>query len=423
MRGAGWKPGPFQGVAPGMPHAASQRRDLREGRPVWNPSPKLPPPDMLAESESAHIVVIGGGISGALMTDALLAAGHGVLALDRQRFVAGSTMASTAMLQFEMDEPLSALTRKIGREAAIRAYWRSTQAMDRLRARIEDLDIRCGFQPRHSAYLPGRAMNMTALQKEAARRRAAGLRSRFVGREELRELTGLEEAGAIWSTGSAEVDPVRLTAGLWRSAAARGARLAWPVEVEEVRPRMRGVTLHCTGGRVIRAKHVVFCCGYAAPDFLKLERNSVISTWAMATRPQPEALWPDRCLIWRAEDPYLYVRADADGRVIAGGEDEPFVDDDRREAATEAKIARLVEKLRRLLPGIDPEPSHVWSGCFGVSTTGLPAIGAVPGLPRCYALLGFGGNGITFSTLGAEIIQRLIDGMPEPDAGLYALRE
>src|SRR6185295_7995320 len=100
-------------------------------------------------------------------------------------------------------------------------------------------------------------------------------------------------------------------------------------------------------------------------------------------------------LIWEASDPYLYARTTADGRVIAGGEDEEFSDDERRDALTASKAKRISAKLARLLPQLDARPELRWSGTFGQSRSGLPTIGEIPGLRRCYAVLGYGGNGIT----------------------------
>ena len=37
--------------------------------------------------------------------------------------------------------------------------------------------------------------------------------------------------------------------------------------------------------------------------------------------------WPDNALVWEASDPYLYMRATLDGRVIIGGADETDVED------------------------------------------------------------------------------------------------
>ncbi len=401
---------------------ATRQRDLRTGTPVWlRRGVAHVPSAPLAANLKVDVVVVGAGISGALIADALLRAGKSVAVLDRRGPVRGSTPASTALLQFDIDQPLIHLTRKIGRERAVRAYWRSATAVDFLRGRIADLRLRCAFRERQSLYLPGNVLGVKELKREAGARTEVGLRSRYIGAGELRALTGIERPGAVLSCGSGEADPVALVAGLLRSAFARGARIHAPTEVIDIECGRSGVTLSTDGGHVVRARHAVFATGYELVKLLKPRRYKVISTWAMATAPQPKRLWPGRCLIWEASDPYLYLRTTSDGRVIAGGEDEEFSDETRRDALTPAKINAIRRKLHKLMPGIDTRPEFSWAGCFGDSATGLPAIGEIPGAKGCFAAMGYGGNGITFSVIAAQVIQRAIMGLPDPDADLFAL--
>ncbi len=402
--------------------AATHQRDLRTGTPVWlrNGDARVARAP-LAESIAVDVAVVGAGVSGALVVDAILRTGMSVAVLDRRGPVKGSTPASTALLQFEIDLPLLHLTAKVGRERAVRAYWRSATAVDFLRGRIADLGLRCGFRERRSIYLPGNVLNLAELKQEAAARAEVGLRSRFIESDELRALTRIERPGAILSSGSGEADPVALVAGLWRSALARGARMFAPSEVVDIDPGRTQVTLTTADGHAVRAKHAVFATGYELVKLVKPKGHKVSSTWAMATAPQPDRLWPSRCLIWEAADPYLYLRTTLDGRVICGGEDEEFSDDSKRDALIPKKIAAISRKLGKLMPNIDTAPEFAWAGCFGESATGLPAIGPVPGAPRCFAVMGYGGNGITFSAIAAQIIQRAIIGLPDPDADLFAL--
>jgi len=196
----------------------SPARDLRTGIPVWlRKGEARVVHTSLDESIKVDIAVVGAGVSGALMVDALLRTGQTIAVLDRRGAVKGSSPASTALLQFEIDQALTHLMKKIGRERAVRAYWRSAMAVDCLRARISDLQLRCSFRERHTAYLPGDVLGVKDLRVEAHERCRVGLRSRFIGRDELRTRTTIEAPGAIWSSGSAELDPAALTAGLWRT--------------------------------------------------------------------------------------------------------------------------------------------------------------------------------------------------------------
>ena len=64
--------------------------------------------------------------------------------------------------------------------------------------------------------------------------------------------------------------------------------------------------------------------------------------------------------------------------------------------------------------------AFAWCGSFGASPTGLPTIGAIPERPGCLAILAFGGNGITYSRIAAEVITAQLTGQPDVDADLFA---
>jgi glycine/D-amino acid oxidase-like deaminating enzyme len=148
------------------------------------------------------------------------------------------------------------------------------------------------------------------------------------------------------------------------------------------------------------------------PDFVPSDRHSIVSSFAIATPPQPpHALWPDRVLIWEASDNYLYARTSAGGRIIAGGEDDKHaIEPEARDALMPIKSEAILRRLSALWPRSAPVAEFIWSGAFGTTADGLPLIGPVPGCPGIYAAYGYGGNGITFSCLAAQMIGELIAG-------------
>ena len=133
----------------------------------------------------------------------------------------------------------------------------------------------------------------------------------------------------------------------------------------------------------------------------------------------PPPGWLAERLIWEASDPYVYLRQTPDGRIVAGGEDEPWSKAHADSRLLVAKTDAIAAKVRAMIPGMKFRIAHRWAGAFGDSDTGLPVIGAVLGLPNCYAVAGFGGNGITYSMIAAEIISGLLAGIPDRDADLY----
>ena len=60
-----------------------------------------------------------------------------------------------------------------------------------------------------------------------------------------------------------------------------------------------------------------------------------------------------------------------------------------------------------------------WAGTFSATADGLPYIGMYPNKPNMYFALGYGGNGITFSMIAAQVIGNLITGKVDPRAELF----
>jgi hypothetical protein len=99
------------------------------------------------------------GISGAMLAESLTDVGLSVVALDRRGPMLGSTAATTALVQFEIDQPIVKLRAMIGVERAADAWRRSRLAVDNLAARIAELGIRCGLVRRPSLYLAGNVLS------------------------------------------------------------------------------------------------------------------------------------------------------------------------------------------------------------------------------------------------------------------------
>lgn len=291
--------------------------------------------------------------------------------------------------------------------------------MANLTARIDELDIPCDAMYGSSLLLAGDTLDADGLRAEAQARRAAGLYAEFLDRRTLRERFGLSRAGAILSPGNLGVDPRKLTARLLLAAIERGARCHAPTEATKFTATRNGVEVETVGGPGITAADVVLATRYELTALVPADGHRVVSTYAIATKPQPRALWPERMMLWEASDPYLYVRATPDGRVICGGEDEPFADEVMRDSLLADKAARIAAKLGKLLPDLDPTPRFAWTGSFGTTKTGLPWIGRLPGRPRIHAVLGYGGNGIT-SRIAAEIVRAELTGARDADAELFA---
>lgn len=399
---------------------ATHKRHLRTSRPLWADSPGLGVPVRpLKEAISVDVAIVGAGITGAFMAREL-SRDHSVAVLDRRPPLTGSTLASTAMLQWEIDLPLTTLTDKIGPEKARRAYLRSFSAVDALKRIVAEERIVCGLKDQSSLYLAGDTYGHRALEAEASARADIGLDSTYVGPAELRDRFGIDRTGAIFSTGSASADPGRLAAGLLRRAQANGAKVYSPVEVLKAVSDPDGVTLLTDAGHAVRARHLIFCCGYEFPEGVPTPGARIISSWALASKPRATCPgWLKDTLVWEGSDPYLYFRMGSDGRLIVGGEDEGSPDAHEDKAKMKRKCAAISAKLERLLPDLEFEIDYSWAAAFGESSDSLPSIAAVPDMEHSWAVMGLGGNGITYSVIASQVVGAAVRGKTDPDADLY----
>jgi len=416
-------------------HAAMGKRprrvmDLRSDQLYWPGTCNRPAFEYAghrpAEELRCEALVVGSGITGALLADHFTAAGIQTIVADRRSLACGSTPATTALLQYEIDVPLLKLVKLIGRTNAQLAYLATNEALSDMVALIAGLRNDCDLTRRQSLYLAVKPEDAEELEAEAAARREIGLPAAFVSQDVLQRRFGIERPGAILSEVGLEVNPLKLTFSLLTAAAALGARIFEQMEVDLscVHGDSSPMRLTTSSGVSITADWVVIATGYETPEQFGVIRSltKLKSTYAAATAPLNSEPWPECPLVWEAADPYFYARTTRDWRIILGGEDESFTDADLRDSLIPAKANVLRTKLRALFPRTDPPPSieFQWAGTFAETADGLPYIGRHPLWSNVLFALGYGGNGITFSLIAAQILRDIILRKNNPSAALFS---
>jgi glycine/D-amino acid oxidase-like deaminating enzyme len=343
--------------------------------------------------------------------------------LDRRDAAHGSTAGNTGLVLYEVDTMVHRLMPRIGPGPAVRAYRRCRDAVIRLGQFAQAARIRCEFVPRQSLFLAATPAHVPRLRREFDARSAAGLEVAWWTRRRIASECSLPHAAAIISSGAAEIDPYRFTYGMLLAAQRAGARIHDRTAVTRRISRRDSAEIHTARGSRVRARDLVIATGYEAATSLAQRAGRLHSTFALISEPiSPDAFkeWPaDRALIWDTADPYLYLRTTADHRAFMGGYDETFRDPRERYRRLRVKALALQRRFHQLFPRIPLEVATAWAGTFGTSDDGLPCIGRHPAGSHTWYALGFGGNGITFSMIAAEIIRAGILGDEDPDAALF----
>jgi glycine/D-amino acid oxidase-like deaminating enzyme len=414
--------------------------DLKSGYPFWTVKNGLPmafPP--LRDDVKCDVAVVGAGITGALIANALADAGLDVVVLDQRDVGWGSTSASTALLQYEIDTELVDLAKRFGDTHAVDAYRACEQAIHALAQIAEKFSrgknatekfpaqnicsknsgdgsfAEVGFRRMQSLYLASSRFHAGRIRAEGEFRQRHGFELEILERAQLRERYDLRAPVALLTAVAAQVDPYRLAYSIFADLRRRGVRVFDRSAVSVWRAGSQEVSVDVAQGAVVRCRHVVLATGYETQKHLRQRVATNHSSYALVTEPVADLGILQDTLLWESARPYLYVRSTDDGRILVGGEDDRLDVAAKRDALVAQKSVRLLRKLAKIFPQLTFEPGFAWAGTFAETADGLPFFGPHDEHgPRVHFAMAYGGNGIAFSQIGAEILRAGITGKEHP---------
>ncbi|MGJ1267729.1 NAD(P)/FAD-dependent oxidoreductase [Sphingobacterium spiritivorum] len=396
--------------------------DLYSGLPFWIIKNALYDYNKpLQEDLKIDVAIIGSGITGSLVAHELCEAGIKCAIFDKRTVATGSTAASTAQLQYEIDVPLSQMLKDVGEKKAVQAYQSSLQSITDLENVLKKTNVKADFKRVSTIFLASNRKGRRMIREEYDVRTQYGLPVSYLDEEQLLKEYGIEGFGALYNDQSAQMDAYAAATGILNyHHNKKELDIYSPVEIVSYQEKRGGYDLKTKDGFVISCKYVIIAAGFEAGQFLPKEVMQLNSTYALVTNPiADEQFWKEKSLIWETKSPYFYMRSTADNRIMMGGEDEPFRNPKVRDLLLRKKVRKLSYKLKKMFPEIKFEVSMAWCGTFSSTKDGLPFIGAWPGKKRMLYALGYGGNGITFSMIAAQIIRNTLEGKKDERADTF----
>lgn len=367
------------------------------------------------------MAIIGAGITGALTGWHLLQKGIQAVVIDRRHAGMGSTAASTSLLQYEIDTPLLELINLVGEKNAVLSYLLCRQAIYDLHEVCKQLPSKPTFNLHPSLQFASYNNDVRNMEREYLLRKRAGFNLQLLSVDDLSKLFGFRKPAGLLSADGGLVDAYELTHALLKHGQDKGMLVYDNTLVTSIDYGNKGVVLQTEWGYKVEARQLVIACGYESQTYLPKRIEKLYSTYSIISEPLyiPE-FWHKNALIWETAMPYLYMRASSDHRIAIGGKDDLFYNPARRDANLPRKTKLLEQSFRRLFPHIPFRTDFAWAGTFASTRDGLPYIGTIPERPHTWFALGFGGNGITFSLLAAQIISDLLSGNKNANSNLFA---
>ncbi len=384
----------------------------------WVATAGEPPEDdgPITGDVDADVVVIGSGSTG-VATALYLAQEHGVRAV-----VLEANQASWGCSSRSGGQGQNASGR------LKRSQWIARWGLDV--AKRLDTEIRTGFENFRALtreipcdafdgghlYLAHRADRLPGLAREAAlMRETFGYRTRMMSADEVRRdyCDEREMAGAMFEAEGVGIQPLKFTFGMIRKARALGATIHPASPVQGWRT-VNGIHHLQTPGGTVRARRVAVCTGgYTSQNLHPLLRNKLmpILSNSLVTRPLTEAElkatnFRSETFLTDTRTLRFYYRLLPDKRLQIGSRSAVSGAD----AEDPVHLKLLTDAIARKFPplaGIAIDYS--WWGWVDVSHDMMPRIVRPDPAQGVWYALGYGGNGVSFSTwAGKRLAERIV---------------
>jgi len=353
-------------------------------------------------TETADVVVIGGGINGACAAYHLAKKGvKKVVVLEKDFLAAGSTGRCGAGVRAQWGAEMNVRLAK----AAIEQYEKAD----------EELDYAPGIEFKQRGYLlvAYTEKQVDQFKKNVALQNSLGVPSRFVSPDEAKRIVphlsteGL--MGATFCPKDGHINPFKATDAFARAAKRLGA---------EIRLRTEVTGIKVSGGRVIGVETTrgdIF-----APVVVNVAGPWSQEVAAMAGVDIPTYSQRHQILVTEPVNPSLqgpmvmsfhhslYCQQTPHGSFIMGIGD-PHEPTGHDVGHSWQFLEEMAKKVCRMLPILrNVRVVRQWSGSYNMSPDAHPIIGRAPNVEGFYMAVGFSGHGFMLAPIVGQILSELI---------------
>lgn len=392
--------------------------------PTWWVASAGPPPEddgPVVRDIDVDVAIIGSGATG-MSTALYLAQEHGI-----QATVLEANQASWGCSSRSGGQGQNASGR------LKRSQWIRRWGLDV--ARRLDAEIRGGFENfRHLTtqidcdaydgghlYLAHRPEKLAGLEAEARlMREQFGYDTRMLTAEEVRRdfCDERETAGALYESEGVGIHPLKFTFGLMRKARSLGAKVHTSSPVQGWQT-IDGVHHLRTPGGIVRARRVAVCTGgYTGQALSPLLKNKImpILSNSVVTRPLTDAElqatnFKSLTFLTDTRTLRFYYRLLKGNRLQLGSRSSVSGAD----AEDPVHLKLLTDAIARKFPPLAGiQIDYSWWGWVDVSHDMMPRITQPEADKKIWYAVGYGGNGVSFSTWAGK---RLAERVAGKDAG------
>ncbi len=370
------------------------------------------------------VVILGGGMSGAMAAYACASAGYKVILLEADRIGLGGSGRATGLLSGDACDSYRELESRAGRRAA-RTMFDAMQAAPReLAVAIKRLGIRAGFEAADQYRVLGSGQSDKFIRRELAARQAAGVKAAWIAPSAIMRQAAIDSGGAMRLPDAGFVDPLKLTLGFLAAAIKRGAKVYEKSHVKKITFTRKTATAFLDSG-AITTTNLAICIGEPTTLFKPLKRHlRHEDRYAVLTEPLSAVVRAElgqrTAVITDSESPAHQLWLTADHRALFAGADQKRPPDRLRDKTLVQRTGQLMYELSRLYPAISgAAPAYGWDVPLAHPVDGVLYAGAHRNFPFHHFAFGTSHDPAR-AYLASRIILRGVQGKPQKEDEFFS---
>ena len=363
------------------------------------------------------VVVVGGGMSGAMTAYACASAGLKVILLEADRIGVGGSGHASGLLSGEACESFRELEARAGKRVARALFDAMETAPRELAATVKRLGIKAGLQVVDQLRVLSDGQPDKMLRREAAAREAAGVKSAWLAPAAVTRQTAIPSGGALRLPDGGFVDPFALTLGFLAAAKKRGVKIYEKSRVNKITFTRKTATAFLNGG-AITTTNLAICIGEPTSLFKPLKRHlRHEDRYVVLTEPLPAAVRAELAgassLVTDTEAPPHHLWFTEDHRALFAGADQKRPPERLQKPTLVQRTGQLMYELSRIHPAISGTvPAFGWSVPLAHPVDGVLYAGSHRNFPFHHFAFGTSHDPAR-AFLASRIILRSILGKPE----------
>ena len=370
------------------------------------------------------VVIVGGGITGAITAYYLAKEGADVIVVEKNIIGYGETLASSAIIEAQMDLDILKLEKFIGSNHSKKIYKMAYNAIDEIENINDTIGEDLGFERKDLIYFTNKFMQKSQMQREYENRKKLGNELLFLDSHDIIDM----QNGILTKGASAVLNPYMFTQSVFEYLNRMpNVRIFENTNIEDIISSYDSVKCITNNNFKILSDSLILTSGMDALRYIGNVPLEVSKTYTVITKPIKN--YDELNLNFTARDssdPHHYIRFTNTGRLIFGGEDtrinDRFYDEKYSNMVANDRYKKLKLSFEKILYGIDKTSIEYASNASICNTKdSLPIVDEIPDMPNCFCNIGFGTNGIIHSVIGANMLKNAIKGFYTKDMNIFKI--